>query len=103
MTNDQSSEEHVVRENIQNPSFTQGQPISLLPFAVQLQNILPVEIIARRFPIDLASIVALPVTQLNLSEPIIDNETLQAQITLEFQVNFSEEPRPFEISFKTES
>ena len=47
------------------------QQLTLLPFAVQLQNIFPIEIVARRFPVDravdLASVVlANASTQLNL-------------------------------------
>ena len=81
------------------------QPLPLLPFAVQLQNIFPIEIVARRFPVDravdLASVVVSNAsTQLNLGGLGIDLETSQAQVQLDVNVNFPQEPRLFEISFK---
>jgi hypothetical protein len=70
-----------------------SQQLLLLPFAIQLQNIFPIEIVARRFPvdsaIDLASMVMSNTsTQLNLGSLGIDLETSQAQIQLEVKVNF---------------
>ena len=45
------------------------QSIPILPFAVQLQNIFPVEIVAKRFPVDMTSIaVSSANTQLNLGD-----------------------------------
>lgn len=83
---------------------SEAQPISLLPFAVQLQNIFPVEIRVKRFPmdqaIDLASVVSTAHTRLNLSDLGIQQETLRAQIHLEIHVSFPLEPPPFEIFFK---
>jgi hypothetical protein len=80
------------------------QQIPLLPFAVQLQNIFPVEIKAKRFPIDkvidMASVVSTAHTHLNLSDLSIDTESLLAQIHLEVSVRFPQEPRLFEIYFK---
>ncbi len=81
------------------------QPLPLLPFAIQLQNIFPIEIVARRFPVDravdLASVVlANARTQLNLGGLGIDAETSQAQVQLDVNVNFPQEPRLFVISFK---
>lgn len=85
-----------------SPSGTQQLP--LLPFAVQLQNIFPIEIAAKRFPvdkaIDMASVVSTAQTQLNLGDLGIDPEALQAQIHLEVHVSFPHEPRLFEIYFK---
>lgn len=84
------------------PSGTQQLP--LLPFAVQLQNIFPVEIAVKRFPtekaIDIASVISTAHTQLNLGDLSIDPEILQAQIHLEVRVSFPHEPRLFEIYFK---
>lgn len=84
---------------------TDVQPFPLLPFAIQLQNIFPIEIVARRFPVDravdLASVVVANArTQLNLGGLGIDVETSQAQVQLDVNVNFPQEPRLFEISFK---
>jgi hypothetical protein len=81
------------------------QPLPLLPFAVQLQNIFPIEIVARRFPVDQAVdqasvVLANASTQLNLGGLGIDIETSQAQVQLDVSVNFPQEPRLFEISFK---
>lgn len=80
------------------------QNLPLSPFAVQLQNIFPVSIIANRFPldkaVDMASAISTANTELSLGELGIDPEALQAQISLEIRVNFSQEPRLFEIYFK---
>jgi hypothetical protein len=66
---------HSLEENAEgHPTLPGLQSIPLLPFAVQLQNIFPVEIVARRFPVDMASVIATPTTQLNVGEPIIDAE-----------------------------
>src|SRR5207249_1570001 len=73
------------------------QPLYALPFAIQLQNIFPIEIVARRFPVAIANS---PDVQLNTSEIQIDSESSQAQVILEVHVGFSDEPRPFEISYK---
>jgi Preprotein translocase subunit SecB len=73
------------------------QPLYLLPFGVQLQNIFSTEIIARRFPID---ILNAPEARLNISEIQIDGEHLRAQVILDVHIEFSGEARPFEISFK---
>lgn len=84
---------------------TDIQQLPLLPFAVQLQNIFPVEIVARRFPVDKAVDMARVVmanvnTQLNLSNIGIDTEALQAEAHLDVKVSFPQEPRLFEINFK---
>jgi len=78
--------------------------ISLLPFAVQLQNIFPVNIVATRYPMDniadIASVVSTVHTRINLTEFEINRETSQAQICLEVHVNFQQEPRLFDVYFK---
>jgi preprotein translocase subunit SecB len=82
------------------------QPFPLPLFAVQLQNILPVEIVAKRFPEDMittaipsATQLNLPAVQLNVGEPTINTETQQAQVVMEIHVS-SDEPPLFEISLK---
>ncbi|HWS84619.1 MAG TPA: hypothetical protein VN207_10210 [Ktedonobacteraceae bacterium] len=35
-------------------SLPPNLPISLIPFEVQLKNVVPVEIVAKRFPVDIA-------------------------------------------------
>jgi hypothetical protein len=78
--------------------------LSLLPFAIQLQNIFPVKIIAERYPMDkvtdIASIVSTVNTQINLTNFEMNADILQAQISLEVQINFLQEPRLFDIYFK---
>ena len=81
------------------------QQLRLLPFAVQLQNILPIEIVTRRFPVDstvdlVSMVMSSARTQLNLGSMEIDPEMLQAQVLLDVNVTFPHEPRLFEISFK---
>ena len=78
--------------------------LPLLPFAVQLQNIFPVDIVAKRYPMDdiadISSVVSTVHTRINLSEFEIDRETSHAQIFLEVHVNFQQEPRLFDVYFK---
>ena len=71
-----------------------------LPFDVQLQNIFTIEIVAKRFPVDFPSFPISPNVGLNVSEIHVDEEKLQAQVILDMHVEFAEEPRPFEISFR---
>jgi len=78
-------------------SDSEMQRLYFLPFAIQLQNIFPVEINARRFPLKIADA---PTVQLSTTEIQIDTENRQAQAILELSVGFSDEPRPFEISCK---
>ncbi len=77
------------------------QHIPTMPFAVQLQDIVPVEIVARRrFPVEMVGPAIETATHLNIGEPIINPETLQAQILLEAQIGLSDASHPFEISLK---
>src|SRR5579884_757819 len=71
----------------------------LLPAQIQVHNIFVVEIIARRFPIKLESNLSAQ-SNLQLEEIQVDTEQHQAQAILSVQVDFPDEPRPFEISFK---
>ena len=90
--------EHVEEKQLTSSGI---QQVPLLPFAVQLQNIFPVEIVAKRFPVNAPSAVMSSVnTQLNLSDLAIDSEALQAQISLEVNVSFPQELPLFEIYFK---
>lgn len=88
-----------VEEETSSPSV---QQIHILPFSVQLQNIFPMEVVAKRFPVDVPNMVV-PTnfnTQVNLSDLSINPEALVAQIHLEVRVSFPSEPRLFEIYFK---
>ena len=83
------------------------QPFSLPLFAVQLQNMVPIEIIARRLPGNENSVVLSPATQinppavqLNQEEPLLNNETHQAQVLFNIQVLSNDMPPLFEVSLK---
>src|SRR5437763_13045596 len=78
-------------------SDSEMQTLYFLPFAVQLKNIFPVEINARRFPVE---IVHAPTVQLSTSDIQIDEENHRAQSILELKVHYSSETRPYEISCK---
>jgi len=81
-----------------------SQPIALPLFAVQLQNIFPVEIVARRFPTTITSPpdeqFISPNAQLTIEEPTIQTETQQAHVSMNVQVISTEGPYAFEISLK---
>lgn len=83
------------------------QPLALPLFAVQLQNIVPIEIVARRFPGNENSValstetqINPPAIQLNLEEPLLLNETHQAQLLFNIHVLSNDIPPLFEISLK---
>ena len=84
-----------------------NQPIALPLFAVQLQNIVPVEVIAKRFlsiSSDMSEFSAEqmqpPNVQLNLEEAIIEPEKQLAQVVMNVQALSAEQPFAFEISLK---
>lgn len=83
------------------------QPLALPLFAVQLQNVVPIEIVARRFSGNKNSIalstdtqINPPAVQLNLEEPLILNGAHQAQLLFNIQVLSNDIPPLFEISLK---
>lgn len=106
MLSDSGSGEHGMEESTtpesSSPSRVQHIPLPL--FAVQLQNILLVEIVAKRFPENAAipptAETNPPNAQLTIGEPAIDAKTRQAQVLLEIKVEPVDEPRLFEISLK---
>lgn len=84
-----------------------SQPIALPLFAVQLHNIIPIEIIAKRFPTTTTEPAVSspqqfnpPNAQLTIEEPIIQSESQQAQVIMNVQVISTDEPLRFEISLK---
>jgi len=88
----------------ENKSTTDGtasadiQPISLQPFAVQLQNIVPVDIVARRFPVEVNTNNGTPINiSLNIVGLHIDADNLQAQVVIEVKLEPSQEPHSFEL------
>jgi preprotein translocase subunit SecB len=91
----------------QSASASGNQPTSLPLFGVQPQNIIPVEIIAKRFftpspdsALPAPEQFAPPSVQLALEEPTIQSEGQQAQIVMNVQVSSSTEPFRYEISLK---
>lgn len=72
-----------------------NSPFSLPPFAIQLLNVVPIEIVARRFPVE-SSDISININ-LNLVEISIDSDSFRAQVILEIKLEPSHEPRLFEI------
>jgi preprotein translocase subunit SecB len=95
-TQRQSENEEMAVERDTNP---EKKTLHALPFAVQLQNVFVIEIVARRFPTNIAGTLSTQ-SNLNIEDVQVDSEHLQAQAILNVQVGFQDEPRPFEISFK---
>src|SRR5947209_20217916 len=76
------------------------QPIALQAFAVQIIDVFPVEIMAKRFPVAINN-PHMPINaQFNIVEMGVDPENLQAQVTLEVKVVPDEDSHSFEILFK---
>ena len=74
------------------------KPMALQPFSVQLTDIFPIEISARRFPV--AMYVPAPLNlQLNIAEIGVDADNARAQVNLEVKVEPSDDTHAFEISF----
>lgn len=101
---DQEVEGDLSSEHAPQPA---SQPISLPLFAVQLQNIVPVEISARRFPGEKSSVAPSPISQINpasarmnLEEPVLNRELQQAQVPMSLLVLSTDIPPLFEISLK---
>jgi preprotein translocase subunit SecB len=91
----------------ESANASENHPTSLLLFGVQPQNIIPVEIITKRFfPPSTNSVEPLPEqftapsVQLTLEEPSIQPEGQQAQILMNIQVLSTTEPFRYEISLK---
>lgn len=72
-----------------------------LPFNIQLQNMCPVDILAKKFPVVLPEYSApvLPNVSLKIAKVQVDEKNLLAQVLLSTDVRFLTEPRLFEISF----
>ncbi|HLJ33190.1 MAG TPA: protein-export chaperone SecB, partial [Ktedonobacteraceae bacterium] len=73
------------------------KPVYFLPFDVQLQNTFCIEIMARRFPVDIENV---PHVQVNLEEAQVDIQASRAQVTLHVRTVSNDNPPPFDISFK---
>lgn len=84
-------------ESVSDEPVSSGtQPISLQPFAIQLQDVVAIEIAAKRFPIENSSD-----TQINTNISIvgvnIDPASLQAQVIIEIKLEPLQEPHLFEL------
>jgi preprotein translocase subunit SecB len=91
----------------ESASASGNQPTSLPLFGVQPQNIIPVEIIAKRFfttmtdsAVPLPEPFTPPSIQLALEEPTIQSEGQQAKVFMNVQVLSTTEPFRYEISLK---
>lgn len=73
------------------------KPVYFLPFDVQLQNTFCIEIIAKRFPVDVET---MPHAQVSLEEAQVDAQGSRAQVTLYMHTVSDTDPPPFNISFK---
>ena len=102
-----SSEQEESLGGGESANASRNQPTSLPLFGVQPQNIIPVEIIAKRFftpstdsALPAPEQFAPPSVQLALEEPTIQSEGQQAQIVMNVQVSSTSEPFRYEISLK---
>jgi len=98
MDSDQSNqgpeeERALVQENEQKTK----RPLYFLPHEVQLLNTFCIEIIAKRYPVE---IVSLPAVNVNLEEVQVDPEHLQAQVIVHVQTIYDNIQSSFDISFK---
>lgn len=91
--------ERILKEMASNDENTKtplNLPISLIPFAIQLQNVVPIEIVAKRYPVNIV-----PESPVNIEASILDisvaPEDRQAQIITEITVIPTARPKPFEI------
>jgi preprotein translocase subunit SecB len=78
------------------PVSSGTQPISLQPFAIQLQDVFAIEIIAKRFPVDNSSDTQIN-TNINIVGLNIDPASFQAQVIIEVKLEPLQEPHLFEI------
>jgi len=83
------------KSDIDGPISSGVPPFSLQPFAIQLLNVVPIEIVARRFPVE-SSDTTININ-LNVVGISIDSDSLQAQVILEIKLEPAQEPRLFEI------
>ena len=82
MASDQPLQDAENEKKTEAQQVEQGkQPLNLLPFYVQLQNVFAVEISAKRFPVSITTVVNTAL-QLNLMAINVDEETLQAEVIL---------------------
>ena len=94
----------MILDNMEDENKSQVKNLSkgLLPppFDIQLVDALPVEIVARRFPVSASEEQDwTPVVNFNLENRQVNEETHLAEVILAVKVDFPTEPRFYEISF----
>jgi preprotein translocase subunit SecB len=83
----------------ENADAPKHKALSPLPFAIQLQNIVPIDIIAKRFPVDLPGEMPINI-HTNVNGSAIDPKQKQAQVIIETKVEPDVTPHPFEIEVR---
>lgn len=86
-------------EHDEDASEQQRLPISLLPFAVQLQDVVSIDIVARRFPVDLPPGMSVNI-HTNIDGIAVDAEQRRAQVIVMTDVEPTATPPSFEISVR---
>lgn len=71
----------------------------LLPAAIQFQSAFVIEIIAKRYPVEISPDLAAH-TSFNLENIALDENNFVAQVTLGVSITTQNEPKPFDLSFK---
>lgn len=85
--------------NDEDTTSSLNLPISLIPHVVQLQNIVPIDITAKRFPVEVVPTARVNFG-INISGLSIDSEHRQAQVIIETNVAPISEPKFFEIKLQ---
>jgi preprotein translocase subunit SecB len=86
-------------EHYEDADKQQRLPISLLPFAVQLQDVVSIDIVARRFPVDFPLDMSVNI-HTNIDGIAVDTEQQHAQVIVMTDVEPTATPPPFEISVR---
>jgi preprotein translocase subunit SecB len=92
-------EPHLEDETTTEETEPNVQPHYLLPASIQLINTFAIEIAATRYPVPITGNLDSQ-AHVQIEGVQIDEDNLHAQVILSIKAGFSNEPRPFEISFK---
>lgn len=85
--------------NNEDTTSSPNLPIALIPHVVQLQNVVPIDIIAKRFPVEINPTARMD-SGINITGLSIDSEHRQAQVIIETNVAPVSEPKFFEIKLQ---
>jgi preprotein translocase subunit SecB len=85
--------------NNEDTTSSLNLPIALIPHVVQLQNIVPIDITAKRFPVEVVPTATVNF-RISISGLSIDSEHQQAQVIIETDVAPTSEPKFFEIKLQ---